>query len=41
MFIENLALVKSENLAGRLGDFGNFLNGFAKSPRGASYGSEY
>ena len=30
MFTENLALVKSEN---RIGDFGNFLNGFAKSPR--------
>ena len=29
-----LAPVKRENrLAGRIGDFGNFLNGFAKSPR--------
>ena len=33
MFTENLALVKSENRLGRIGDFGNFLNGFAKSPR--------
>ena len=29
----NLALVKSENRAGRINDFGNFLSGFAKSPR--------
>ena len=33
VFTENLALVKSENRLGRIGDFGNFLNGFAKSPR--------
>ena len=33
MFTENLALVKSENRLGRIGDFGNFLNGFAKSSR--------
>ena len=33
MFTENLALVKSDEPAGRIGDFGNFLNGFAKSPR--------
>ena len=26
-------LVKSREPAGRMGDFGNFLNGFAKSPR--------
>ena len=26
-------LVKSREPAGRIGDFGNFLNGFAKSPR--------
>ena len=34
MFTEKLALAKSENrLAVYIGDFGNFLNGFAKSPR--------
>ena len=28
----NLTLVKSKKPAGRIGDFGNFLNIFAKSP---------
>ena len=31
MFSANLALVKSENRQAVLIDFGNFLNGFAKS----------
>ena len=34
MFTVNLALVTSENqLAIIIGDFGNFLNSFAKTPR--------